>query len=93
MRWQRFAALLNAPVQGGAADVIKTAIINFHAKLPKGVGLVSTVHDELIVEVPLKHAEAVKKLMEDVMRESAASLYPDVPFEVEAHICEDWSKK
>ena len=93
VRWQRFAALLNAPVQGGAADVIKTAIINLQAKLPVGVGLVSTVHDELIVEVPLKHAEAVKKLMEDVMRESAASLYPDVPFEVEAHICEDWSEK
>ena len=51
------------------------------------------MHDELIVEVALKHAEAVKKLMEDVMRESAASLYPTVPFEVEAHICEDWSEK
>ena len=93
VRWQRFTALLNAPVQGGAADVIKTAIINLQAKLPKGAGLVSTVHDELIVEAPLKNVEAVKKLMEDVMIESAASLYPTVPFEVEAHICEDWSEK
>jgi DNA polymerase I-like protein with 3'-5' exonuclease and polymerase domains len=93
VRWQRFTALLNAPVQGGAADVIKTAIIDLQAKLPEGAGLVSTVHDELIVEVPLKNAEAVKKLMEDVMIESAASLYPTVPFEVEAHICQDWSEK
>jgi len=93
VRWQRFTALLNAPVQGGAADVIKTAIINLQAKLPKGAGLVSTVHDELIVEAPLKNVEAVKKLMEDVMIESAASLYPTVPFEVEAHICQDWSEK
>jgi DNA polymerase I-like protein with 3'-5' exonuclease and polymerase domains len=41
----------------------------------------------------LKNAEAVKKLLEDVMIESAVSLYPTVPFEVEAHICEDWSEK
>jgi DNA polymerase-1 len=93
VRWQRFTALLNAPVQGGAADVIKAAIIDLQAKLPEGAGIVSTVHDELIVEAPLKNTEAVKKLMEDVMIESAASLYPDVPFEVEAHICEDWSEK
>ena len=93
VRWQRFTALLNAPVQGGAADVIKTAIIDLQAKLPEGAGLVSTVHDELIVEASLKNAEAVKKLMEDVMIESAVSLYPTVPFEVEAHICEDWSEK
>jgi len=93
VRWQRVATLLNAPVQGGAADVIKTAIIALQAKLPEGAGLVSTVHDELIVEAPLKNAEAIKKLMENVMIESAVSLYPTVPFEVEAHICEDWSEK
>ena len=93
VRWQRFTALLNAPVQGGAADVIKTAIIDLQAKLPEGAGLVSTVHDELIVEVPLKDAETVKKLLEGVMLESAASLYRAVSFEVEAHICEDWSEK
>ena len=61
VRWQRFTALLNAPVQGGAADVIKTAITALQAKLPEDAGLVSTVHDELIVEVPLKDAETVKK--------------------------------
>ena len=55
--------------------------------------MVSTVHDELIVEAPLKNVEAVKKLMENVMIESAVSLYPTVPFEVEAYICEDWSEK
>ena len=93
VRWQRFTALLNAPVQGGAADVIKTAITALQAKLPEDAGLVSTVHDELIVEVPLKDAETVKKLVEGVMLESAASLYPAVIFEVEAHICEDWSEK
>jgi DNA polymerase I-like protein with 3'-5' exonuclease and polymerase domains len=93
VRWQRVATLLNAPVQGGAAAVIKTAIIALQAKLPEGAGLVSTVHDELIVEAPLKNVEAIKKLMEDIMIESAASLYPTVPFEVEAHICEDWSEK
>jgi DNA polymerase-1 len=93
VRWQRFTALLNAPVQGGAADVIKTAIIDLQAKLPEGAGLVSTVHDELIVEVPLKDAETVKNLVEGVMLKSAGSLYPSVNFEVEGVVCESWAEK
>ena len=92
-RWPRFTALLNAPVQGGAADVIKAAILELEEKLPEGAGLVSTVHDELIVEVSLKDAETVKKLVEDVMIKSAVSLYPSVKFEVEGMVCESWAEK
>jgi DNA polymerase I-like protein with 3'-5' exonuclease and polymerase domains len=92
-KWPRFAALVNTPVQGGSADALKQAMVRLSGQLPPGAGIVSTVHDELIVEAPLKNVEAVKNLLEDVMIESAASLYPDVPFEVEAHICEDWSEK
>ena len=84
---------MNTPVQGGSADALKQAMVRLSGQLPPGAGIVSTVHDELIVEASLKNAEAVKKLMEDVMIESAVSLYPTVPFEVEAHICEDWSEK
>jgi DNA polymerase-1 len=89
----RFSALVNTPAQGGSADALKQAMVRLSGQLPPGAGIVSTVHDELIVEVSLKNAEAVKKLLEDVMIESAVSLYPTVPFEVEAHICEDWSEK
>jgi DNA polymerase I-like protein with 3'-5' exonuclease and polymerase domains len=89
----RFGALVNTPAQGGSADALKQAMVRLSGQLPPGAGIVSTVHDELIVEASLKNAEAVKKLMEDVMIESAVSLYPTVPFEVEAHICEDWSEK
>jgi DNA polymerase I-like protein with 3'-5' exonuclease and polymerase domains len=92
-KWPRFTALVNTPVQGGSADALKQAMVRLSGQLPPGAGIVSTVHDELIVEAPLKNVEAVKNLLEDVMIESAASLYPDVPFEVEAHICEDWSEK
>ena len=89
----RFSALVNTPAQGGSADALKQAMVRLSGQLPPGAGIVSTVHDELIVEASLKNAEAVKKLLEDVMIESAVSLYPTVPFEVEAHICEDWSEK
>jgi len=91
--WERFTALVNTPAQGGSADALKQAMVTLSGQLPPEAGIVSTVHDELIIEVPLKNAEAVKKLMEEVMIESAASLYPTVPFEVEAHICKDWSEK
>jgi len=81
----RFAALLNTPVQGGSADALKQAMVDLADKLPSSASIVSTVHDELIVEAPLGVAEVVKKIMEDVMIESAVSLYPTVSFEVEAH--------
>jgi DNA polymerase I-like protein with 3'-5' exonuclease and polymerase domains len=91
--WKRFTDIVNTPVQGGCADALKTAMILLQSKLPDGVCIISTIHDELVVEAPLERAEPVKKLMEDAMIESAVSLYPTVPFEVEAHICEDWSEK
>ncbi|NDD56259.1 MAG: hypothetical protein EBZ44_00805, partial [Verrucomicrobia bacterium] len=46
--------MVNTPVQGTCGDAIKRAMVAL-ADAP----LVSTVHDELIVEVPEKEAEAI----------------------------------
>ena len=75
-KWPRFTALVNTPVQGGSADALKQAMVGLSGQLPPGAGIVSTVHDELVVEAPLKNVEAVKKLLEDVMIESAAVPVP-----------------
>ena len=66
---------LNTPIQGTAADIIKLAMIRVDAALRKQklkARLVLQVHDELIVECPIKEAEQVKKIvtaeMENVVR-------------------------
>ena len=63
--WQRFTALVNTPVQGGCADGMKRAIVALSARLPEGARILSTVHDELIVEAPETDAEAVLLVLLD----------------------------
>ncbi|HKA93963.1 MAG TPA: DNA polymerase I, partial [Acidimicrobiia bacterium] len=60
----------NAPVQGSAADVFKLAMVDLDRAL-EDAGLRSrmilTVHDELVLEVPLEEREQVEPLVRDVM--------------------------
>ena len=91
--WERFTALVNTPVQGGCADGMKRAIVLLATKLPPSAHIISTVHDEIIVETPESEAEEVLQLIKTVMVESMAALYPQVPIEVEAHVCANWGEK
>ncbi|MEI6036126.1 MAG: DNA polymerase [Verrucomicrobiae bacterium] len=91
--WQRFTALVNTPVQGGCADGMKRAILLIASRLPAGARLISTVHDEVIVESPEADAEAVCSLVRQSMIEAMAVLFPQVPIEVEAGVCTRWSEK
>lgn len=85
-------AAINAPIQGGAADIIKRAM----AVLPDALadaGLDATmllqVHDELVFEVAEKDAEATAALVKRVM-EGAASL--SVPLEVDTGVAATWAE-
>ena len=83
---------LNMPVQGTAADIIKLAMVNVHARLEKeglSAKLILQVHDELIVECPEAEAERVKAILSEEM-ENAASL--SVPLVVDAHIGHSWAE-
>lgn len=91
-RWTRYTSLLNAPVQGGAADVLKTALVRLAAALPDNARIVSTVHDEIIVECPEAIAPAVKAIMEGVMTGAMNHHYPEVPCEVEAKSGQTWAE-
>ena len=51
------------------------------------------MHDEVIVEVPEAEADAVCSLVRTAMVEAMADLFPQVPIEVEAAVCERWSEK
>ncbi len=91
--WARFTGLVNTPVQGGSAEGIKRAIVSIAAKLPAGAGIVSTVHDELIVEAPEGLAADVCTLVRDEMVAATAGLFPQVTIEVEAGVCDGWGQK
>ena len=91
--WERFTALVNTPVQGGCADGLKQALIDLSARLPEGAKIISTVHDEIIVECDEAQAESVRGILQSTMREAMAVLFPEVPIEVEAGVCRNWGDK
>jgi len=91
--WERFTALVNTPVQGGCADGMKRALVQLAAALPSSARIVSTVHDEIIVEAPQHEADDVRRTVEAVMVEAMAALFPQVPVEVEANVCASWGEK
>jgi DNA polymerase-1 len=91
--WERFTALVNTPVQGGTADGMKRAITLVASRLPEGAALVSTVHDELVVECREQDADAVRSILNESMTEAMAALFPEVAIEVETTPCDTWAEK
>ena len=85
--------MLNTPVQGGAAEGLKAAMLRIAGALPEGAALVSTVHDEIIVEAPADQADHVKALVEHLMVDAMAGLFPDVPIEASVTVCDSWDEK
>lgn len=85
-------AAINAPIQGGAADIIKRAMIRLPDALVDanlGAKMLLQVHDELIFEVPEKEADDTITLVKKVM-EGAAHL--DVPLVVDAGAAPNWAE-
>ena len=82
---------VNMPIQGTAADIMKLAMINVHARLqPYGQArMILTVHDELLFEVPKAEADEISHLVRDTMQ-SAAAL--KVPLTVDVGIGENWKE-
>jgi DNA polymerase-1 len=90
MRSQAERETVNMPIQGTAADILKKAMIDLHAELPKrglATRMILTVHDELLFEAPKEEADAAAEVVRDRM-EHAATL--DVPLTVDVGIAENW---
>jgi DNA polymerase-1 len=85
-------AAINAPFQGGAAEIIKRAMVRVPQAL-RDAGLKARmllqVHDELVLEVPEAEVEATTALLRQVM-ESAATL--SVPLAVEVGHGRSWAE-
>ena len=72
---------INTPIQGGAADLMKIAMIGVDRALREqksGARMLLQVHDELVLEVPEKEIQQAAALVRDGMEQ----VYPlDVPLE------------
>jgi DNA polymerase-1 len=83
---------INAPLQGGAADILKRAMVRLPAAL-RAAGLLSrlllTVHDELLFEAPEAEAAQLAAVARTVM-EDAVSLR--VPLVVETGQGRSWGE-
>jgi len=82
---------VNLPIQGSAADILKRAMIDVHAALPRladgRVRMILTVHDELLFEAPSSAADEaateLRRLMENTVK-------LNVPLTVDVGIGENW---
>jgi DNA polymerase-1 len=70
---------VNTPIQGSAADIVKTAMIKLDRRLAaekSKARLLLQVHDELILECPEKDADKTVKLIKEEMEQAASLRIP-----------------
>ena len=85
-------AAINAPIQGGAADIIKRAMIAMPDALRRAglkAKMLLQVHDELVFEVPEQEIEATSGVVKNTM-ENAAHL--KVPLIVDTGVGDNWNE-
>jgi DNA polymerase-1 len=92
---------INSVVQGSAADLIKLAMVDLHARLSPhashlradapadipGTLMLLQIHDELVFEVPREEGERARAFVKDRM-EKAMSI--SVPLVADASLSENW---
>ena len=81
---------VNMPIQGTAADILKKAMIDLHAELPKrgfATRMILTVHDELLFEGPAAEAEGASEVVRERM-EGVVTL--KAPLTVDVGFAENW---
>lgn len=83
---------INAPMQGTAADIIKTAMIKVQAWLDEtqlDAKIIMQVHDELVLEVAEAQLEQVR---EGLIERMSAAATLKVPLLVEAGVGNNWDE-
>ena len=87
--------ILNSIIQGSAAEMTKVALLlidNDEFLCSIDAKPILAIHDEIILEAPKEHAEAVTKRLEELMVAAAQQRVTTVPFKAEGGIMERWFK-
>ena len=83
-------AAVNMPIQGGAADIMKLAMIRVHKKLNESglrTRLLLQVHDELMFEAPMDEVDAATDL---ALEEMSNAMDMSVPLKVDVKTGHNW---
>lgn len=83
-------AAINAPIQGGAADIVKLAMQRVAWAIEEQkleAKLLLQVHDELVLEVREDEVEKVKMMLKQIMENIVSS---DVPMSVDVGVGDNW---
>ena len=83
-------AAINTPIQGTAADMIKTAMVRIHEKLKKEklkTKMILQVHDELVFEVPTSEKKEIEK---QILSEMENAMKLKVPLKVDSSWGKSW---
>ena len=85
---------INHIIQGGIADVVKIAMLDFFIKNPFGYDLqmLLQVHDEIVFLVKDEIAENAAKFISDIMVDAGKKIIKKVPVIVDYKIEQHWSK-
>ena len=85
--------LLNHPIQGTNATIIKRAIALLDSallsKIPQ-IELILVIHDEIVLEVPHDLADKVAQCLSNCAVEAAKPILAPIPVEVEVKILDSW---
>jgi len=85
---------INAPIQGGAADIMRRAMIRMPDAISsiEGARMLLQVHDELVFEVPEKDSDALIATAKSVMEKACApAVQLSVPLVVDAKAASNWN--
>jgi DNA polymerase I-like protein with 3'-5' exonuclease and polymerase domains len=87
---------VNAPIQGGAADQTKLALILLEKRM-NNIGLpypvVAVVHDEIVAEAQDDYVDVIESEVYRAMMDAGDMLYPEVPWKVGIGVGTDWTAK
>ena len=83
-------AAVNMPIQGGAADIMKLAMIAMHRRVLEAglrARMLLQVHDELVFEVPIDEVESLREI---VYREMPHAIELTIPMKVDVKTGYSW---
>jgi DNA polymerase-1 len=89
-----FTELVNHPIQGTAADILKCSLgLLYPALVGTEAKIIACVHDEILLECPTEQGEFVAQILEKVMVEAGNRYLEPIPTQVEVRVVSSWAEK
>jgi DNA polymerase I-like protein with 3'-5' exonuclease and polymerase domains len=86
--------MLNSPIQGTSADIIKTALCLLHEGVSgTEIKIIACIHDEIILEAPLNEVEMAQEILRGSMVEAGQMYLKNVSVVVDVSVVENWAEK